>query len=216
MQAGELSSQPKGMRGRILRPILRAYKSINLDLLAQRLMGRPTCELREGAVLGKTARIRNNRGSSSKIVIGSHTHVAGELFLFPHGGEITIGEWCFVGEGSRIWSSASVKIGNRVNISHSVNIFDSRTHPLRAQERHEQVKTILKEGHPREISLGECPVTICDDAWLGAGAMVLRGVTVGEGAIVGAGSVVTKNVQPYSIVAGNPAVLVRELSSDER
>jgi len=216
MQAGQLSSQPKGIRGQILRPILRLYKSINLDLLSQKLMGRPTCELREGAVLGKTARIRNNRGSSSKIVIGPHTHVAGELFLFAHGGEITIGEWCFVGEGSRIWSSASVKIGNRVNISHSVNIFDSRTHPLRAQDRYEQVKTILKEGHPREISLGECPVTICDDAWIGAGAIVLRGVTVGEGAIVGAGSVVTKNVQPYSIVAGNPAVLVRQLSSDER
>jgi acetyltransferase-like isoleucine patch superfamily enzyme len=216
MEAGELSSQPKRMRRRILSPILRIYRRINLDLLAQRLMGRPTCELRQGAILGKTARIRNNRGSSSKIIIGCHTHMAGELFLFPHGGEITIGEWCFIGEGTRIWSSASVKIGNRVNISHSVNIFDSRTHPLRAVERFEQVKAILKHGHPREISLGESPVTICDDAWVGAGAIVLRGVTVGEGAIVGAGSVVTKDVQPYSIVAGNPAVLVRELSSDER
>jgi len=213
MQAGELI-QP--MRRRMLRPILRIYRGINLDLLAQRLMGRPTCELGEGAVLGKSAKIRNNRGSSSKIVIGRHSHMAGELFLFPHGGEITIGEWCFVGEGTRIWSSASVKIGNRVNISHSVNIFDSRTHPIRAADRFEQVKAILKHGHPREISLGESPVTICDDAWIGAGAMVLRGVTIGEGAIVGAGAVVTKNVQPYCIVAGNPAVLVRELSSDER
>jgi acetyltransferase-like isoleucine patch superfamily enzyme len=142
--------------------------------------------------------------------------VQGELFLFASGGQITLGEWCYVGEGSRIWSSASVKIGNRVNISHSVNIFDSLTHPLRAADRHQQIKTILEHGHPREISLGERPVTICDDAWLGAGAIVLRGVTVGEGAIVGAGSVVTKDVQPYSIVAGNPAVLVRELSPNER
>jgi acetyltransferase-like isoleucine patch superfamily enzyme len=216
MQAVEVTSRPKGMLGRILSPVLRAYQRINWDLLAQRLMGRPTCELKEGAVLARTAKIRNNRGSSNKIVIGRHTHVAGELFLFAHGGEITIGEWCFVGEGTRIWSSASVKIGNRVNISHSVNIFDSRTHPIRAAERYKQVRMILEHGHPRQISLDERPVTICDDAWVGAGAMVLRGVTVGEGAIVGAGSVVTKNVQPYSIVAGNPAVLVRELSSDER
>jgi acetyltransferase-like isoleucine patch superfamily enzyme len=109
-----------------------------------------------------------------------------------------------------------VEIGNRVLISHSVNIFDSLTHPLRASVRHEQVKQIFGLGHPREISLDESPVKICDDAWIGAGAMVLRGVTVGEGGIVAAGAVVTRDVPPYTIVAGNPAVVVRELSPDER
>jgi acetyltransferase-like isoleucine patch superfamily enzyme len=187
-----------------------------LDFLAQRLLGRPTCELKEGAVLGRTARIRNGFGSSDRIVVGPHTHVNGELFLFANGGRITLGEWCYVGEGSRIWSSCSVTIGNRVNISHSVNIFDSLTHPMRAAERHQQIKTILTEGHPREISLGERPVTIGDDVWLGAGSIILRGVTIGEGAIIGAGSVVTKNVPPFSIVAGNPATVVRELPPAER
>ena len=57
---------------------------------------------------------------------------------------------------------------------------------------------------------------IRDDAWVGAGAMVLRGVTIGQGAIVAAGAVVTRDVAPFSIVAGNPAVLVRELGPDER
>jgi acetyltransferase-like isoleucine patch superfamily enzyme len=66
------------------------------------------------------------------------------------------------------------------------------------------------------MSLEENPVKICDDAWIGAGAFVLRGVTVGEGGVVAAGAVVTKDVPPYSIVAGNPAVLVRELSADVR
>jgi acetyltransferase-like isoleucine patch superfamily enzyme len=216
MQSGELPSRPKGMRGRILGPLVRSYNRTNLDFLAQRLLGRATCELQEGAVLGRTARIRNSVGSSSRIVVGPHSHVNGELFLFPTGSQITLGEWCYVGEGARIWSSASVKIGNRVNISHSVNVFDSLTHPIRAADRHRQIRTILETGHPRDISLGERPVTICDDAWLGAGSMILRGVTVGEGAIIGAGSVVTKDVPPYSIVAGNPAVLVRELSPDER
>ena len=140
----------------------------------------------------------------------------GELFTFAHGGEIKIGEWCYVGEGSRIWSAASIEIGNRVLISHSVNIFDSLTHPLQAAARHEQVKQIFEQGHPRQISLDESPVKICDDAWIGAGAIVLRGVTIGEGGVVAAGAVVTKDVLPYSIVAGNPAVLVRELSPDER
>lgn len=49
------------------------------------------------------------------------------------------------------------------------------------------------------------PINIKDDVWLGANVVVLPGITIGQGAIIGAGSVVTKNVEPYTIVAGNPA-----------
>jgi acetyltransferase-like isoleucine patch superfamily enzyme len=206
----------KWMLGEAVRPILKMHRRINIDLIAQRLIGRATCELQEGATLSRTAKIRNASGESRKIVVGGHTHVLGELFTFAHGGEIKIGEWCYVGEGSRIWSAASIEIGNRVLISHSANIFDSLTHPLQATARHKQVKQILEQGHPLKVSLNESPVKIRDDAWIGAGAMVLRGVTVGEGGVVAAGAVVTKDVPSYSIVAGNPAVFVRELTPDER
>jgi len=189
---------------------------MNLDYLIQRLMGRATCRLEADAALGRYARIRNIRGDSGKIVIGRSSRILGELLTFAHGGEIRIGEWCYVGESTRIWSAASIEIGNRVLISHSANVFDNLTHPLRAAERHRQVQEIFTRGHPSEISLDESPVRICDDAWIGAGAMVLRGVTVGQGAIVAAGAVVTRDVAPYSIVAGNPAVQVRELGPDER
>ena len=154
--------------------------------------------------------------TTDKIVVGRHSRILGELFTFAHGGEIKIGEWCYVGEGTRIWSAASIVIGNRVLISHNANIFDSLTHPLGAAARHRQIREIFTRGHPREISLDESPVRIGDDAWIGAGAMVLRGVTVGEGGVVAAGAVVTKDVPAFSIVAGNPAVLIREIPPDER
>jgi acetyltransferase-like isoleucine patch superfamily enzyme len=189
---------------------------MNVDFLIQRLIGRATCRLQQDAVLGSSARIRNIRGDTDKICVGPHSRILGELLTFAHGGEIKIGEWCYVGEGSRIWSAASIAIGNRVLISHSANVFDNLTHPLRAAARHEQIKQIFGHGHPREISLDESPVRICDDAWIGAGAMVLRGVTIGEGGVVAAGAVVTKDVPPFSIVAGNPAVLIRELPADAR
>jgi acetyltransferase-like isoleucine patch superfamily enzyme len=189
---------------------------VNIDYLIQRLIGRATCRLEPNAKLSRTARIRNVFGDSERIVVGKHTLVQGELMVFAHGGRLVIGEWCYVGESSRIWSATSITIGDRVLISHSVNIFDSLTHPIRAAERHEQARQILTQGHPRKISLDESPVKICDDAWIGAGAIVLRGVTVGQGGVVAAGAVVTKDVLPYSIVAGNPAVFVRELSPDER
>jgi acetyltransferase-like isoleucine patch superfamily enzyme len=206
----------KGMLGRAAYPIGKMRPQINADFLIQRLFGRATCRLQQDAVLGSSARIRNARRDSNKIIVGRHTHVLGELFTFAHGGEIILGEWCYVGAGSRIWSASSIIVGDRVLISHSVNIFDSLTHPLRAAERHEQVRQIFQGGHPREIFLDEKPVRIHDDAWVGAGAIVLRGVTVGKASIVAAGSVVTRDVPSYSIVAGNPAVVVRELSPDER
>jgi acetyltransferase-like isoleucine patch superfamily enzyme len=189
---------------------------MNVDYLIQRLIGRATCRLQRAAVLGSNARIRNIRGDVDKIVVGAHSRILGELLTFAHGGDIRIGEWCYVGEGARIWSAASIDIGDRVLISHSVNIFDNLTHPLRASARHDQIRHIFTRGHPREISLDESPVRICNDAWIGACAIVLRGVTVGECSIVAAGAVVTKDVPAFSIVAGNPAVLVREISPDAR
>jgi acetyltransferase-like isoleucine patch superfamily enzyme len=162
----------------------------------------------------RTARIRNIRGNSDYIAIGANSVIRGELMTFGHGGEIRIGEWCYVGEGTRIWSAGSIEIGNRVLISHSANVFDNLTHPLDAAERHQQVRQIFRSGHPRNISLDERPVKICDDAWIGAGAIILGGVTVGEGGVVAAGAVVTKDVLPYSIVAGNPAEFIRKLPSN--
>jgi acetyltransferase-like isoleucine patch superfamily enzyme len=206
------------MTGRFgfLRHCAHAIDGVNLHFLIQRLIGRATCRLQKSAFLSHTARIRNALGDSDQIVIGRYSHIRGELMIFGHGGRISIGEWCYVGVGTRIWSAASIEIGDRVLISHSVNIFDNLTHPLKATERHEQAKQIFTSGHPRKISLDEKPVKIGDDAWIGACAMVLRGVSVGEGGIVAAGAVVTRDVPAYSIVAGNPAVIVRELSLDER
>lgn len=182
---------------------------MNLDLLVQKALGRKTCVLAAGARLGSRARIRNILGQSDAITIGSHSVVMGDLSTHAHGGKISIGEWCYVGEGVRIWSSCSIAIGDRVLIGHNANIFDGLTHPLDPIARHEHFKAIITTGHPRQIDLGERPVVIHDDAWIGAGAMVLRGVTIGSGAIIGAGAVVTKDVPANCTATGNPATVVR-------
>lgn len=188
---------------------------MNLDYWFQILRGKPTCVLGQEARLLNSARIRNIRGDARSIRVGDHSVIAGELLTFHHGGQLDIGAWCYVGEGTRIWSAASIRIGDRVLISHNVNIFDSLTHPLPSRQRHIHFKTIMTSGHPDAIDLGERPVAVGDDAWIGAGANILRGVTIGEGAIVAAGAVVTRDVPPHSIVGGNPARLIRTLAADE-
>lgn len=126
-----------------------------------------------------------------------------------------MGDWCFVGDGTRIWSAAGIEIGDRVMISHNVNIFDNLTHSLSPVLRHRHFRDIATKGHPSDVDLGGMPVIIGDDAWIAAGATVLRGVKIGQGAIIGAGAIVTHDVLPWSIVAGNPAKLVRMLEPSE-
>jgi len=185
--------------------------SPRLLLTLRRLLGMPTLVTGRGTSLASTARILNANVASERISVGANCRIEGELFVFAHGGQITIGDWCFIGPGSRLWSSCRLDIGHRVLISHNCNVMDSLTHPLGTAARHAQFRAILQTGHPRAIDLDEQPVTIHDDAWIGAAATILRGVTVGVGAVVGAGSVVTRDVPPYTIVAGNPARIIREL-----
>ena len=64
--------------------------------------------------------------------------------------------------------------------------------------------------------MNTAPIKICDNAWIGMNCIILKGVTIGEGAIVGAGSVVTKSVPPWTIVGGNPAKVIKEISIEKR
>ncbi len=150
---------------------------------------------------------------ADRVTIGSDCIIQGQLLVFPHGGRISIGDWCFIGPNSRIWSGGSITIGNRVLISHDVNIFDNDTHPFDAAARHLHFRAIKADGHPSDIDLKDRPVVIEDDAWIAAKALVLKGVKIGRGAVIAAGSVVTRDVPPYCVVAGNPARTVRMIEN---
>lgn len=184
---------------------------MNLHLLLHRLLGRATCVADPSARIAASARIVNISGRSESIRVGANTVVKGELLVFAHGGTIEIGQWCYVGEGTRLWSGRSISVGDRVMISHGVNVFDNLTHPLDSRERHAHFRHIVEKGHPTDIDLADAPVRIEDDAWIAAGSTILRGTTIGRGAIVGAGSVVTRDVAPLTVVAGNPARVIRQL-----
>jgi len=178
---------------------LRRLKSLNL-----------LATIHPEALLEEQARIINHQNDKSKICIGKKAYVRGELFLFKHGGKIEIGEYGFIGAGSRIWSAKKVFIGDRVLISHNVNIHDNISHPLNAELRHEDFLYILKNnGLQSSVDLREKEVIINDDVWIGFNSIILKGVTIGKGAIIGAGSVVTKDVPPYAVVVGHPAKIVK-------
>lgn len=164
-----------------------------------------------------SSRVYNTQSNCSAITVGEYSCIRGELTLFAHGGSIVIGDYCYVGEGARIWSAKSIKIGHRVLISHNVNIFDSDTHPIDDYEgRHQQFKDIIATGHPRTLDLREEAVVIEDDVLIACQSVILKGVTIGRGAVVGAGSVVTHDVAPFTLVAGNPARVIRAITPPKR
>lgn len=177
---------------------------------------KPCCVLCEGAMLHPSSKVINMQGNHKLISIGKSSHVLGELQVFAHGGKIRIGSECYIGDHTRIWSTASITIGDRVLISHNVNIFDNQTHSLSAHKRNEHFKAIFSTGHPKSIDLGESPVVIGDDVWIACSSIILRGVRLGRGAVVGAGSVVTKDVPAWTVVGGNPAKVIREIPESER
>lgn len=188
---------------------------MNLHYVLRRLSGRATCDKHATAQLQWRARIINISGDSARISIAQHSVIGGELLVFPHGGRIQIGSWCFVGEGTRLWSGASISVGSRVMISHNVNVFDNLTHPLSPTLRHRHFRRICEYGHPADINLDDAAIAIGDDAWIAAGATILRGVNIGAGAIIGAGAVVTRDVPSLCIAAGNPARVIRRLTAAE-
>jgi acetyltransferase-like isoleucine patch superfamily enzyme len=164
-----------------------------------------------GATFYPEATVVNGQ-DKSKIVVGNGSHIRGLLLVFKYGGQIQIGENCYIGDHSRIWSGDNIKIGNYVQISHNVNIMDTNAHEIDAIERAERWVDIFTHGAWTDKgNVLTSPIIIEDYAWICLNAIILRGVTIGKGAIVAAGAVVTKDVAPFTMVAGNPAKLIKTL-----
>jgi acetyltransferase-like isoleucine patch superfamily enzyme len=157
--------------------------------------------------------VYNMQHNPANISIGINTHVRGTVLIYKYGGKINIGSNCYVGDGSRIWSGEKINIGNDVLIAHNVNIVDTQAHELDSNERSERFLELIKQGPwANKGSIETKPIIIKNKVWISFNAIILKGVTIGEGAIVAAGSVVTKDVEPYTMVAGNPAVFVKKVS----
>lgn len=181
------------------------YKNIlDMELAKYKVISNPNISMDASDVFFPEAQIIVPF-SSNRIIIGQRTYVRGQIQCIRGKCKIHIGDECYIGDGTRIWCAESITIGNRVLIAHNCNIFDSTTHPLDADERNNDFINICIHGKWNSYStLSAAPVVIEDDVWIGCNCTILKGVTIGKGAIIGAGSVVTKNVEPYAMMAGNP------------
>ncbi len=126
-------------------------------------------------------------------------------------GQIQIGNRCFIG-ASHFVCRDRILIGDDVVISWGVTIVDHDSHSIEWAHRKQDVSDWMR-GSKDWTHVRVAPVTISNKVWIGFGASILRGITIGEGAVIGANSVVTKDVMPYTVVAGNPAKHIKTIST---
>jgi acetyltransferase-like isoleucine patch superfamily enzyme len=177
--------------------------------------------LNEMALIGENvwisaeALILNNAHPKEKFRIGKNSRIMGSLLLFDFDGEIEIGEDCFIGPSTRIWSAKKIKIGSRVLIAHNVNIHDNISHPLDANERYNENLHFVNTGIHTKTDIKPAEIIIGDDVWIGFNATIMRGVKIGEGAIIGANTLVKEDIAPWTVNIGNPSRVIRTIESDK-
>ena len=117
---------------------------------------------------------------------------------------VTVGEDSVL-VGATIMCGERITLGSRVVVSYNVVIADSDFHPHDTEERRRDTIAIAPEGDRARPPFSTSPVVIEDDVEIGIGAMVLKGVTIGRGAVVAPGAIVTRDVAAGARVEGNPA-----------
>ena len=141
--------------------------------------------------------------------IGENCIIRGRVIFDHPSGHIKFGNNCYLGSSLLVCHSG-IDIGNDVIISWGVTIVDHNSHALEWEKRSGDVQDWMM-GKKNWDVVDIAPVTISDKVWIGFGASILKGITIGEGAVIAAGAMVTKNVPPFTVVAGNPAKVINNL-----
>lgn len=166
--------------------------------------------------LGTGSKVRFDKVSCTQgcsVSIGRDSIINARIDFDREGARIECGDRCYIG-ASHLVCAERISLEDDVVISWGVTIVDHNSHAILWEDRKSDIldwAKNLKNWDNVKIS----PIRLKRRSWIGFNASILKGVTIGEGAIVAAGAVVTKDVPPYTIVAGNPAIVIRTLSGLE-
>lgn len=191
----------------VLRPVLRFFYELHYSVIqAARLL--ITLFYRHPLLQGRCASVGHNVSIDGlpfvsghcEIYIGSNVYLGGKLDImsgrFIEHPRLVIKDGAQVGWNVRLTVNQEIIIEERAIVAADCRISDSDGHPREADLRAQNAPL-----NPKDIR----PVRICQDAWIGNGTHIMKGVTIGEGAIIGANSVVITDIPPFALALGNPA-----------
>ena len=183
----------------------------------------PNISVEESTILLKSCTFRFDGKDKKNIVkISENTMLGCSIIFESDEGKVIIGSNTFINGGTSLISRNSINIGNNVTIAWGCMVYDHNSHSLDYKERQKDIKKQnydYRNGrnfiYSKDWSVVKSkPIIIEDNAWIGFDSVILAGVTIGEGAVVGARSVVRQNVEPWTVVAGNPAVVIKRLKDE--
>jgi acetyltransferase-like isoleucine patch superfamily enzyme len=185
-------------------------KSLSLRRVERYLAVDPSAKLRSGF----SVKFMVPPEQRVYVSVGERSLLSTRIVFEGRSGEVTIGKRAYIGDCSIICRSRVI-LGDDVTIAWGVTLYDHNSHSLDWRQRAKVVDHFYNcEGSANPYSeldwagVAVSPIVIEDKVWIGFNSVILKGVRVGEGAIVGAGSVVTRDVEPFTIVGGNPATVI--------
>lgn len=153
-----------------------------------------------------------NKGPRENIQVGRNVICRGILRCENWtNAQLIIGDKVYIGDDCLISCSNRIEIGSMTLLAHGVQIFDNDSHPVNPFLREQDYQAVLEQCPKARSLILSSPIKIGERAWIGFNAIILKGIEIGEGSVVAAGSVVATDVPPYTIVAGNPAKVVRQI-----
>lgn len=165
------------------------------------------------------------RKNQIQLSIGEGSHIFSIFNLIRPEAKIKIGKRCQIGHVNFVCVD-EIEVGDDVIMGWGITIIDSDNHSPYWEDRRYDVERCRRDyvktgGFNLSLShdwskVSTKKVTVGNKCWIGLGATLLKGVTIGEGAIIGAGSVVTKNIPPWHMAAGNPARVIKKISLKRR
>lgn len=168
-------------------------------------------------LLGAAAWCVNGSGNRKRIILAGHVVCRGLLRVERFGaGKITIHPEVYIGDDTLISCAESVTIGSYTLIAHGVHIFDNNTHPADWRERRDDWLSISGRAQGPKPQIATAPIWIGASVWIGFNSVIMKGVRIGDRSVIAAGSVVTENVPPDSLVAGNPGRVVRSVRPEDK
>ena len=213
------ASGPRGVRPPPDTALAERLLARVLDMLAHRLEERRFAQtwdcfdrltvMADDVLLGPNAWCVN-RAAREAITIGQGSVCRGVLRLDRQDARLQIGDDVYIGDDVLISCSDRVEIGADTLIGHGAQIFDNDSHPVDPEDRARQWRRI-RYAERQQFTVDHAPVTIGRQVWIGMYALVMKGVTIGDGSVVAAGSVITRDVPALSVVGGNPARPLRTI-----
>lgn len=170
------------------------------------------------SILSKNFQVTLRNSKKECLIIGNLC-ILECCIIFENGNAtISIGDGTYIGARTKLISATNIVIGNNVQISWDVCLYDHNGYSLNFKKRKDEFSKIFKNYSSGDMLsefdwdiVKSSPIIIEDDVWIGFGATILKGVRIGKGAIVGAHSVVREDVEPFTVVMGNPAVKTKVL-----